>query len=151
MHIGFTSGQQRLRHELRDYFAGLMNEELRAELTTGGDYGDGDAYKRIVRQLGTDGWLTLGWPREHGGDGRTMLEQLIFTDEAAIAGVPVPFLTLNSIAPTIMRYGTPEQRAQYLPGIAAGRSTSPSGTPSRKQVPTSPRCAPPRSATATST
>ncbi|GAB2673188.1 acyl-CoA dehydrogenase family protein [Saccharopolyspora gloriosae] len=120
MHIGFTSGQQRLRHELRDYFAGLMNEELRAELTTGGDYGDGDAYKRIVRQLGTDGWLTLGWPREHGGDGRTMLEQLIFTDEAAIAGVPVPFLTLNSIAPTIMRYGTPEQRAQYLPGIAAG-------------------------------
>ena len=49
-----------------------------------------------------------------------MLDQLIFTDEAAIAGVPVPFLTINTVGPTIMRYGTPEQKAFYLPRIAAG-------------------------------
>jgi alkylation response protein AidB-like acyl-CoA dehydrogenase len=49
-----------------------------------------------------------------------MLDQLIFTDEAAIAGVPVPFLTLNTVGPTIMRYGTPEQKEHYLPRIAAG-------------------------------
>ncbi|MCA1195680.1 MULTISPECIES: acyl-CoA dehydrogenase family protein [unclassified Saccharopolyspora] len=120
MHIGFTPEQQRLRQRLRDYFADLMTDELRAELTGDGDYGDGGAYERVVRRLGADGWLALGWPREHGGHGGTMLEQLIFTDEAAVAGVPVPFLTLNSIAPTIMRYGTPEQRARYLPGIASG-------------------------------
>ncbi|MFR9731193.1 acyl-CoA dehydrogenase family protein [Saccharopolyspora sp. MS10] len=120
MHIGFTPDEHRLRERLRDYFAGLMTDELRAELSEGGDYGDGEAYKRIVRRLGSDGWLALGWPREHGGHGGTVLEQLIFTDEAAVAGVPVPFLTLNSIAPTIMRYGSPEQRAHFLPGIASG-------------------------------
>ena len=43
-----------------------------------------------------------------------------FGDEAAVAGVPVPFLTLNTIGPTIMRFGTPEQQAFYLPRIAAG-------------------------------
>src|SRR5205823_13093902 len=67
-----------------------------------------------------DGWLALGWPAEHGGRGGTMLDQLIFTDEAAIARVPVPFLTINTVGPTIMRYGTPEQKAFYLPKIAAG-------------------------------
>ena len=49
-----------------------------------------------------------------------MLDQLIFTDEAAVAGVPVPFLTINTVGPTIMRFGTPEQKAFYLPKIAAG-------------------------------
>ena len=49
-----------------------------------------------------------------------MLDQLIFTDEAATAGVPVPFLTINTVGPTIMRFGTPEQKAYYLPRIAAG-------------------------------
>ena len=49
-----------------------------------------------------------------------MLDQLIFTDEAAIAGVPVPFLTINTVGPTIMRFGTAEQKAHYLPRIAAG-------------------------------
>jgi alkylation response protein AidB-like acyl-CoA dehydrogenase len=49
-----------------------------------------------------------------------MLDQLIFTDEAATARVPVPFLTINTVGPTIMRFGTAEQKAFYLPRIAAG-------------------------------
>ncbi len=52
---------------------------------------------------------------------RSVLDQLIFTDEAAIAGVPVPFLTINTVAPTIMRFGTPEQKERFLPKIAAGQ------------------------------
>ncbi|MFC7343387.1 acyl-CoA dehydrogenase family protein [Saccharopolyspora griseoalba] len=120
MRIAYTPEQEELRQELRAYFADLITPELRAELTTGGDYGDGQAYEQVVRQMGADGWLALGWPEEFGGQNRSMLDQLIFTDEAAIAGAPVPFLTLNSIAPTIMRYGTPEQKAHYLPRIAAG-------------------------------
>jgi hypothetical protein len=48
------------------------------------------------------------------------MDQLIFTDEAAAAGVPVPFLTINTVGPTIMRYGTAGQKAFYLPRIAAG-------------------------------
>ncbi|GAA2343153.1 acyl-CoA dehydrogenase family protein [Saccharopolyspora halophila] len=120
MRIAYTPEQDELRRELRAYFADLMTPELRAELTAGGDYGDGRAYQQLVRQMGADGWLALGWPEEFGGQNRSMLDQLIFTDEAAIAGAPVPFLTLNSIAPTIMRFGTPEQKAHYLPKIAAG-------------------------------
>ena len=74
----------------------------------------------MVRRLGADGWLALGWPEEYGGRGGTMLDQLIFTDEAAIARVPVPFLTINTVGPTIMRFGTPAQKSFYLPRIAAG-------------------------------
>jgi len=127
MRIAYTPEQERLRQELRAYFAGLMTPEVRAALSpsdngAGGDegLGDGEAYRQVVRQLGHDGWLALSWPAEHGGRGGTMLDQLIFTDEAAIARVPVPFLTINTVGPTIMRYGTPEQKAFYLPRIAAG-------------------------------
>ncbi|HEY6481257.1 MAG TPA: acyl-CoA dehydrogenase family protein [Streptosporangiaceae bacterium] len=121
MHIAYTSEQERLRQELRTYFAGLMTQEVRAALTASDEeYGDGEAYREVVRQLGRDGWLTLSWPAAYGGRDGSMLDQLIFTDEAAIAGVPVPFLTLNTVGPTIMRYGTPEQKALYLPRIAAG-------------------------------
>lgn len=120
MRIDYTPQQRALAAELREYFAELMTPARRESLAApGGEYGDGLAYKEIVRQLGKDGWLALGWPREYGGQDRSMLDQLIFTDEAAVAGVPVPFLTVNTIGPTIMRFGTPDQKAFYLPKIAA--------------------------------
>src|SRR5580692_1805077 len=122
MRIAYTPEQERLRRELRDYFGRLMTDEVRAGLADSaeGDYGKGDAYRAVVRRLGADGWLALGWPQEYGGRGGTMLDQLIFTDEAALARVPVPFLTVNSVGPTIMRFGTPAQKSFYLPKIAAG-------------------------------
>ena len=121
MHLTYTPGQDRLRQQLRAYFAGLMTPEVRAALTAPeGEYGNGEAYRRVVRQLGRDGWLARSWPAEYGGRDASVLDQLIFTDEAAIAGVPVPFLTINTVGPTIMRFGTPEQKARYLPRIAAG-------------------------------
>src|ERR1700730_17180860 len=117
MHLTYTPEQERLRRELQAYFSGLMTPDLR-EALQGGDYGDGDAYRQVVRQLGRDGWLALSWPAEYGGRGGTMPGQLIFTDEAAVAGVPVPFLTINTVGPTIMRYGTVAQKERYLPRIA---------------------------------
>jgi 3-oxocholest-4-en-26-oyl-CoA dehydrogenase alpha subunit len=121
MQLTYTPEQERLRQQLRAYFAGLMTPEVREALTTAeGEYGNGEAYREIVRQLGRDGWLALSWPAEYGGRGAPVLDQLIFTDEAAVAGVPVPFLTINTVGPTIMRFGTPEQKARYLPRIAAG-------------------------------
>jgi alkylation response protein AidB-like acyl-CoA dehydrogenase len=62
----------------------------------------------------------LGWPKEYGGQDRSQLDQLIFLDEAALAGVPIPFLTLNTVGPTIMRHGTEEQKRSLLPRIAGG-------------------------------
>ncbi len=121
MHLSYTPEQDKLAAELRAYFAELMTAERRAALARpDGDYGDGTAYRDIVRQLGADGWLTLSWPTEFGGRDASVTDQLIFTDEAAVAGVPVPFLTINTVGPTIMRFGTDEQKAFYLPKIAAG-------------------------------
>ena len=120
MQLSYTPEQDKLRAELREYFAALMTPQRRASLGAGGDYGDGTAYKEVVRQLGADGWLTLSWPAEYGGRGASVTDQLIFTDEAAVAGVPVPFLTINTVGPTIMRFGSAEQKEFYLPKIAAG-------------------------------
>ncbi|MET8872132.1 acyl-CoA dehydrogenase family protein [Nocardia sp. NPDC004604] len=121
MNIDFTEEQQQLRKHLRAYFAELMTPEIRAALDgPGGEYGAPEAYKQVVRSLGRDGWLTLGWPAEFGGQNRPAMDQLIFNDEAAAAGVPFPFLTVNTIGPTIMRFGTPEQKSFFLPRIAQG-------------------------------
>ena len=122
MRISYTPEQEDLRRELRAYFGQLMTPERQEALssTAGGEIGIGNVYRETVTQMGKDGWLALGWPKEYGGQARSPMEQLIFTDEAAIAGAPVPFLTINSVAPTIMAYGTEEQKKFYLPKIAAG-------------------------------
>ena len=121
MHVALTPDQERLREELREYFAALVTPEVRAGLATAsGEFGDAGVYKDVIRRLGADGWLGIGWPREYGGQDRSMVEQLIFTDVAAVAGVPVPYLTLNTVGPTIMRYGTQEQKDYFLPRILAG-------------------------------
>lgn len=121
MQISYTPAQEELRSELRSYFTTLMTPERREALSsTQGEYGTGNVYRETVAQMGKDGWLTLSWPKEYGGQARSPMDQLIFTDEAAIAGAPVPFLTINSVAPTIMAFGTDEQKKFFLPKIAAG-------------------------------
>ena len=122
MRISYSPEQEELRRELRAYFGRLMTPERQEALssTAGGEIGVGNVYRETVSQMGRDGWLALGWPKEYGGRARPPMEQLIFTDEAAIAGDPVPFLTINSVAPTIMAFGTAEQKDFYLPKIAAG-------------------------------
>src|SRR3954449_7663230 len=113
-----TPEERALRAELRDYFATLMNAEERAGLGAPGE--NEPAFRRIVRRLGADGWLGIGWPEEDGGPARAAREQFIMFDEVQRAGVPFPFVTINTVGPTIMRFGTDEQKRRYLPGILAG-------------------------------
>ena len=121
MRVALTDEHERLRGELRSYFAELITPDRRTALAaSNGEFGDGAVYKDVVRQMGHDGWLGVGWPEGYGGQNRSMLEQLIFSDEAAIAGAPLPHLTLNTIGPTIMRFGTDEQRQKFLPAILRG-------------------------------
>ncbi len=121
MRIGYSPEQEELRRELRAYFTGLMTpERVEALSSSEGEVGSGNVYRDTVKQMAVDGWLTLSWPEEFGGQGRSPMDQLIFTDEAAIAGAPVPFLTINSVAPTIMAFGTEEQKKFFLPKIASG-------------------------------
>lgn len=119
MHLELTADQLALQQELREYFARLMSPERRAALGSGNE-AFGPAYRDVVRQMGNDGWLGVGWPAEYGGQGRSPLEQYIFFDEAQRAGVPVPLVTLNTVGPTLMRFGSDEQKAYFLPRILAG-------------------------------
>jgi acyl-CoA dehydrogenase len=124
MRIALDPEQVALKEQLQGYFSDLVTPEVKAALgaATGfdGEFGEAGVYKSVIRQLGTDGWLGIGWPEEYGGQNRSMIEQLVFTDVAADFGVPIPYLTLNTVGPTIMRYGTDEQKAAFLPKILKG-------------------------------
>ncbi|MFF7091181.1 acyl-CoA dehydrogenase family protein [Streptomyces rubradiris] len=118
MHLDHTPEQQRLRTELRAYFAELVPDNAYARYTDPAE--QKRFYRATIRRLGADGWLGVGWPEEYGGRGLTAMEQFIFFDEAAQAGVPLPLMALNTVGPTIMRYGTDEQKAYFLPRVLSG-------------------------------
>jgi len=118
MFIDLTEEQHRLRKELRTYFAELVPDDLRLAFARSGV--GGAEYRRVVKQLGTDGWLGIGWPTAYGGQGRSAVDQLVFFDEANRAGVPLPLVTLNTVGPTLAQFGTDEQKARFLPAILAG-------------------------------
>ncbi len=117
MFIDLTEEQRHLRDELRQYFAQLMTPEVKASVHI---EVMGVGYRKVVKQLGTDGRLGAGWPKEFGGQGLGAVEQLIFLDEASKAQAPIPMVTLNTVGPTIARLGTEEQKRRFLPGILAG-------------------------------
>ena len=118
MEIGLNEDQEALRRELREYFAELVTPEIQAEMA-GGELG-GPKSLEGARRMGADGWLGYGWPTEFGGQGRSPIEQQIFYDEAQRAGAPLPMLSINSVAPTIMQFGTQEQKDFFLPKILRG-------------------------------
>ena len=117
MFIDLTEEQKALQAELRAYFGSLMTPEERADSRT---ESMGPGYRNVVRRMGKDGWLGVGWPKEYGGRGLGPVEQLIFLDEASRAEVPIPMVTLNTVGPTIADRGTEEQKKKFLPGILTG-------------------------------
>ncbi len=118
MFLEETPAQTALREELRAYFAKLLTPEVRAELAA--DDTGGPVFRRLVKQMGGDGWLGVGWPTEFGGQGRPAADQFIFFDEVWRAAAPFPFVTLNTVGPTLMVFGSNEQKAEFLPGITRG-------------------------------
>ena len=118
MYVAYTSEQEALQRELRAYFTALMTPEVEDEVAEG-NLG-GPHCLEAVRKMGRDGWLGIGWPKEYGGQGRSEFEQFIFYDEAWRASAPIPALTINTVAKTIMQYGSDEQKALFLPKILRG-------------------------------
>ena len=117
MFLDLTAEQLALRDELRDYFTGLISPAERAAMLTDRH---GAVYREVVRRMGRDGWLGVGWPAEYGGRGLGQVEQQIFANEAARADVPLPAVTLQTVGPTLQAHGTPEQKQFFLPKILAG-------------------------------
>jgi len=118
MYIGYSEEQESLRRELRDYYQKILTPEVSERLMV--EHGVGVTTRAIVRQMGQDGWLGIGWPKEYGGQGRSQIEQFIFFDESMRCGAPVPMLTINTVAPSIMHFGTAEQKESFLPRILRG-------------------------------
>jgi alkylation response protein AidB-like acyl-CoA dehydrogenase len=118
MYIGYTEAHDELRRQLRAYYDELLTPEIREEVAR--SEGVGPVVREVVRRMGADGWLGIGWPTEYGGQGRGFVEQYIFFDESMRAGAPVPMLSINSVAPALMLHGSAEQKSFYLPRILHG-------------------------------
>ncbi len=116
--IDLTREQSALRDEIRGYFRDIVTPAYEAEIAV--TEGGGPEYMQALRKMGADGWLGVGWPKEYGGQGRTPIEQFIFFDEAWRAGVLLPTLTIMSVSPMIMQYGTEEQKRFFLPKALRG-------------------------------
>ena len=116
---------EEFRNEVRAWLAGHVTGEFAA---LGGRGGSGDeTFGFEVRfewekVLAADGWTGIGWPVECGGRGASIAHQVIFNEEYVRARAPgrVSILGEGLIGPTIIKYGTPEQKARFLPPILAG-------------------------------
>ena len=120
MHVDLTPDQRALQQTLRSYFEELMTPERREGLKAMSMEG-GTIFRETVEQMGRDGWLGVGWPKEFGGGGLTAIEQLVFFDELRRAGAPLPFVTLNTVGPALMQHGSEEHKQEFLTRILAGQ------------------------------
>ena len=118
MYIGYDAEQEALRQELRAYYDRILTPDIRQALHE--EMGCGPVHRQVIRQMGADGWLGIGWPTEYGGQGRSQIEQYIFFDESMRSGAPVPMLTINTVGPTLYKNASEEIRAEFLPRILAG-------------------------------
>ncbi|MGI5203543.1 acyl-CoA dehydrogenase family protein [Spirillospora sp. CA-108201] len=117
MFIDLTDEQKRLRAELREYFENCLTAEQRAAIRADPF---GPPYLEHCRRLGRDGMLGVALPKEYGGRGYGPVEQTIFATEIARAEVTYPLITLNSVAPTILQYGSDAHKERFIPRILAG-------------------------------
>jgi len=120
MEFALSSEEERFCRECTDYLRKQKTPELIAELESRSGYGGGPAYMSLIRRMGHDGWLGVGWPKEYGGQGRTPMEQHLFYEICFYEEIPIPVLGLNTVGPAIMRIGTDEQKKKYLPPIVKG-------------------------------
>lgn len=118
LRFDLTEEQRQLKEEIRSYLETHIRPELLDELKKNPD--GGPLWRQYISDLGKDGWLGIGWPVEYGGQGRTPLEQYIFLEEIERTGVNIPFITLETVGPTLMKLGTEEQKNYFLPKILKG-------------------------------
>jgi alkylation response protein AidB-like acyl-CoA dehydrogenase len=119
MDFALTPEQEQFEKDFRAYLKTAMTPELVREMEEQGEYG-GPESREFFRRLGRDGWLGVGWPKEYGGQGRSPMEQYLFFEIAAHEGAPLPMLALNTVGPTLMKYGSEELKNLVLPRILKG-------------------------------
>src|SRR2546426_423973 len=111
---------QEFRQDFGQYLESVVTPEMLDELATSGGETTGPLTKAFWRKLGADGYFGLGWPLEYGGGGKSVLYLHAFNYEMMYRRLPVPIVTLNTVAPALMRVGSEEQKQEYLPRILRG-------------------------------
>jgi alkylation response protein AidB-like acyl-CoA dehydrogenase len=120
MKVEFTPEQDALRQELRAYFEKMMTPELQAESKETMGEGGGPLWKAALQKMGRDGWIGVGWEAKFGGKDLSEIEQFIFVEEVMRAGYSFPFLTTESVGPTLASVGNEWQKKEIVPKILAG-------------------------------
>jgi alkylation response protein AidB-like acyl-CoA dehydrogenase len=118
MRLDYTPEQQQLRDEIRATMEQVMTPERRTAVSERME--GGPAVRECVRALAAADLLGVGWPKEFGGRGFSAIEQFIFAEEARRVNAPIPLVTLNTVGPTLMHFGTEEQKQTFLPAILDG-------------------------------
>ena len=120
MFLAETDEQLALRKELREYFAAAA--AARGPARRSATPGEGASnFRDLVRQMGATAGSASAGPKEYGGQGRGVLDQFVFFDEVQRAGAPFPFVTINTVGPTLMTLRDATSRSSdFLPGILAG-------------------------------
>ena len=106
--------------EVREFLRAEFDAEAEQEARRRGGESSGPVLRKFRAKMAERGWLALTWPVEYGGSGRTTFEQFLLMDEFAYWGAPAIDLTASAVAPTIMRFGTDEQKKRWLPAILSG-------------------------------
>ena len=122
MDLALSTADQSFRDEVRGFLDEHLTEDLReAGRKTGGVFAEFEAGRRWHRVLAKKGWSAASWPKEYGGTGWNATQRYIFSRECTAADAPRIFsMGLRMVGPVIMKFGTPEQKAKYLPRIVAG-------------------------------
>ena len=115
--LELTEQQRALKDELRTYFDTLIDPADRVTLLT---ERHGEVYRGVIKQMGSDRWMGVGWPQEYGGRGFGEVEQQVFANEAARSDVPLPSVTLQTVGPTLQAFGTQKQKHLFLGPILTG-------------------------------
>ena len=124
MKLGFSAQEELFRAECADWLQAQMAGPFKdiKGITTLTE--KAERRKEWEQHLGENGWSCIGWPKAWGGRDATLAEQVIFAEEYARAGVPgrVNHIGIELAGPTLLTFGTEEQKARFLPGIAAGKT-----------------------------
>jgi alkylation response protein AidB-like acyl-CoA dehydrogenase len=116
--FSYPADVERFRAELREWLsANLTDELIAARRPSGHNDVVFEKLRAWNRTMADAGWAAVSWPREYGGRGATVLEQLVYTEETTRARAPLPLnvIGMNNIAPAIMQYGTESQKTTLLP------------------------------------
>lgn len=126
MEFLFGEKEEKLRAEIRDFVKAEMPPHYIGKLFEEETDPECWAFSMsISEKLAEKGWLTIAWPEEYGGMGSSLWEQAVFAEEAAYWGIPGTRMGMGGtswVGPSLMIYGTPEQKEKYIPPIAAGDS-----------------------------